>query len=220
MFNLKLGLVYRAARAATRDAQRSAGQGAPRGEHNSVCCTPQGVWQPGKRATPPARLAPPHRARAAHAGRQFSGSAQGRRVRPASPRNPRVWAETCAPQRAAGARSGPRAFTKPMSLAYSRKHWRHMSSAYLRMSPFWLEHTRLRSGAAARQREPPAPRKACSAGRVRHAERPPGQQRPAVRRASARRPKRSQGESSRRTSCGRPWSGRSGGCSTPRRSPW
>jgi hypothetical protein len=30
-----------------------------------------------------------------------------------------------------------------MSLAYSRKHWRQMSSAYLRMMPFWLPHTRL-----------------------------------------------------------------------------
>lgn len=30
----------------------------------------------------------------------------------------------------------------PMSLAYTRKHWRHMLSPYLRIKPCWLEHTR------------------------------------------------------------------------------
>lgn len=33
---------------------------------------------------------------------------------------------------------------KPMSLAYWRKHCRHMFSPYLRMRPWRLEHTRLR----------------------------------------------------------------------------
>lgn len=30
----------------------------------------------------------------------------------------------------------------PMSFAYTRKHWRHMLSPYLRIKPCWLEHTR------------------------------------------------------------------------------
>merc|ERR1711979_180466 len=38
-------------------------------------------------------------------------------------------------------------FLKPMSLAYSRKHWRHMSSLYLRIMPCRLEQAR-------QQREP------------------------------------------------------------------
>lgn len=37
-----------------------------------------------------------------------------------------------------------RAFTKPMFLAFSRKHWRQISRAYLRMIPLLLPHTRLR----------------------------------------------------------------------------
>uniref|UniRef100_A0A7S3QT36 Uncharacterized protein n=1 Tax=Dunaliella tertiolecta TaxID=3047 RepID=A0A7S3QT36_DUNTE len=32
--------------------------------------------------------------------------------------------------------------TKPMSLAYSRKHWRQMLMPYLRIRPWWLPHTR------------------------------------------------------------------------------
>lgn len=35
------------------------------------------------------------------------------------------------------------AFTKPMSLAYCLKHWRHMLSPYLRIRPCLLAHTRL-----------------------------------------------------------------------------
>ena len=34
-------------------------------------------------------------------------------------------------------------FTKPMSLAYSRKHFLQMLRLYLRMIPHWFEHTRL-----------------------------------------------------------------------------
>ena len=34
-------------------------------------------------------------------------------------------------------------FTKPMSLAYSRKHCLQMLRLYLRMIPHWFEHTRL-----------------------------------------------------------------------------
>ena len=56
--------------------------------------------------------------------------------------NPRV----CTPR---GGRAAARALTKPMSLAYSRKHWRHMSSAYLRIRPFWLPQTRLRGSTRA-----------------------------------------------------------------------
>lgn len=44
------------------------------------------------------------------------------------------------------------AFWKPMSLAYSRKHWRQMFMPYLRMRPHLLAHTRLRGGAAQRAR--------------------------------------------------------------------
>lgn len=36
-----------------------------------------------------------------------------------------------------------RTFTKPMSLAYSRKHCLQMFRLYLRMIPHWFEHTRL-----------------------------------------------------------------------------
>ena len=36
-----------------------------------------------------------------------------------------------------------RTFTKPMSLAYSRKHCLQMFRLYLRMIPHWLAHTRL-----------------------------------------------------------------------------
>lgn len=35
-------------------------------------------------------------------------------------------------------------FTKPMSLAYSRKHCLQMLRLYLRMMPHWFAHTRLR----------------------------------------------------------------------------
>ena len=38
---------------------------------------------------------------------------------------------------------------KPMSLAYSRKHWRQTFSPYFRISPHWLEQTRLRKSAKA-----------------------------------------------------------------------
>lgn len=34
-------------------------------------------------------------------------------------------------------------FTKPMSLAYSRKHCLQMLRLYLRMIPHWFAHTRL-----------------------------------------------------------------------------
>ena len=36
-----------------------------------------------------------------------------------------------------------RTFTKPMSLAYSRKHCLQMFRLYLRMIPHWFPHTRL-----------------------------------------------------------------------------
>lgn len=38
----------------------------------------------------------------------------------------------------------PLTLMKPMSLAYWRKHWRHMLRPYLRISPCRLEQTRLR----------------------------------------------------------------------------
>ncbi|KAF0023264.1 hypothetical protein F2P81_023894 [Scophthalmus maximus] len=38
------------------------------------------------------------------------------------------------------------ALTKPMSLAYCLKHWRHMLSPYLRISPCLFEQTRLEEG--------------------------------------------------------------------------
>ena len=41
-------------------------------------------------------------------------------------------------------RRGRRTFTKPMSLAYSRKHCLQMFRLYLRMIPHWFAHTRLR----------------------------------------------------------------------------
>jgi hypothetical protein len=42
-------------------------------------------------------------------------------------------------------------FTKPMSLAYSRKHCLQMLRLYLRMIPHWFAHTRLlREGEGAR----------------------------------------------------------------------
>jgi hypothetical protein len=34
-------------------------------------------------------------------------------------------------------------FLKPMSLAYSRKHWRQMFRPYFLMMPHWFPHTRL-----------------------------------------------------------------------------
>ena len=50
-------------------------------------------------------------------------------------------------------------FTKPMSLAYSRKHCLQMLRLYLRMIPHWFEHTRLLMegegrGVSARRVEP------------------------------------------------------------------
>lgn len=42
-----------------------------------------------------------------------------------------------------------RTLMKPMSLAYSLKHWRQMFRLYLRMMPPWLLHTRLQDAAAA-----------------------------------------------------------------------
>ncbi len=40
-----------------------------------------------------------------------------------------------------------RTLMKPMSAAFSRKHWRQMFSPYLRMIPWLLLHTRLRGDA-------------------------------------------------------------------------
>ena len=43
-----------------------------------------------------------------------------------------------------------RTFTKPMSLAYSRKHCLQMFRLYLRMIPHWFAHTRLLKGGRVR----------------------------------------------------------------------
>ena len=55
-----------------------------------------------------------------------------------------------------GARSAlldsTRTFTKPMSLAYSRKHCLQMFRLYLRMIPHWFAHTRLLKGRGGRVR--------------------------------------------------------------------
>ena len=45
-----------------------------------------------------------------------------------------------------------RTFTKPMSLAYSRKHCLQMFRLYLRMIPHWFAHTRLLKGRGGRVR--------------------------------------------------------------------
>ena len=42
--------------------------------------------------------------------------------------------------------------TKPMSLAYSRKHWRQMFRPYLRIKPQWLAQMRLHGHTASTRR--------------------------------------------------------------------
>jgi len=133
----------------TQHARRSGEKRLPRTRHaaqHSVVISTKRPKAARRRATPPARLPPPHAARAGARClvvlRGASGVASARRLS----RPTLGFGISPPPQRAAGP-GGTRAFTKPMSLAYSRKHWRHMSSAYLRIRPFWLEHTRLRDRA-------------------------------------------------------------------------
>ena len=56
---------------------------------------------------------------------------------------------------------GVSTLTKPMSLAYSRKHWRQMFRPYLRIKPQWFAQMRLRGHtASARRAEHPVAREA------------------------------------------------------------
>jgi hypothetical protein len=165
------------------------------------------------------------------AARRLSGSAEGS-GRAAVSLAPPLGLGFPAARRAAAPRCGPsarreRAFTKPMSFAYSRKHWRHMFSSYLRMRPLELEHTRLRGDHAPAGPPRQLRRHADGARRIARA----ALQRKAawrVRSAVSRpqhstldtSPRRAAACRTPRTRCGRPCCARCCGSSTPRRTPW
>ena len=186
------------------------------GAQPSCVCTKQSR----QRATPPARLAPPHAARAARAARRFSGSAQASGVASAPRRSPASSRPTLGFGNAAGRRAAPRA---PAAHAPSRSRcpWRTRGSTggtcparTCESGPSgWSKHGCVigRGGASAPAR-----------GTAQRAQRKPGVSAtlPAAAPRAARVGAPQNGGEGRRTSCGHPWRGHCCGCSRRQRTPW